>query len=173
MDGLSLHEEFISKEEEFALLMCIQHEEWNTQLKRRTQHYGYVYDYAGKDVTPTTPIPSWCDTLVDRLIEQKILEERPNQLIVNEYVPGKGIAPHVDAPKLFGDGIVSLSLGSPIVMDFSRGATKIEKVLPRRSLLVLKGEARYQWKHGITPRLADHLIPRGTRISLTFRKVKL
>ena len=33
------------------------------------------------------------------------------QLIVNEYTPGQGISAHTDA-KIFGDNIITLSLGS-------------------------------------------------------------
>lgn len=47
--------------------------------------------------------------------------------------------------------------------------------LPQRSLLILSGESRYFWSHGISPRKFDKidgaLIPRGRRVSLTFRHV--
>ncbi|KAJ8927629.1 hypothetical protein NQ314_019890 [Rhamnusium bicolor] len=51
--------------------------------------------------------------------------------------------------------------------------------LPRRSLAVISGESRYDWTHGITPRKFDVIcsencytsLERGTRISLTFRKI--
>ena len=47
--------------------------------------------------------------------------------------------------------------------------------LPPRSLLILAGEARYQWSHGINPRKFDkingELVPRGRRVSFTFRHV--
>jgi hypothetical protein len=45
-----------------------------------------------------------------------------------------------------------------------------------RSALVLAGDARYRWKHGIAAQTTDEwngtTIPRGRRISLTFRNVK-
>ena len=43
-------------------------------------------------------------------------------------------------------------------MDFKHpeGAHK-SLVLPRRSLVVLTGEARYLWTHGITPRKKDYI----------------
>uniref|UniRef100_A0A6U3ZEE3 Alpha-ketoglutarate-dependent dioxygenase AlkB-like domain-containing protein n=1 Tax=Octactis speculum TaxID=3111310 RepID=A0A6U3ZEE3_9STRA len=48
--------------------------------------------------------------------------------------------------------------------------------LKRRSLLVLNGEARYDWSHGIAPRRLDRvggdLRRRTTRISFTFRYVQ-
>jgi hypothetical protein len=47
--------------------------------------------------------------------------------------------------------------------------------LPPRSLLVLRGDARYMWSHGIASRHRDkvdqQLLPRGRRVSLTFRQV--
>ena len=39
--------------------------------------------------------------------------QRPNQLIVNEYMPGQGIHAHIDRD-LFEDGIVATSLLSNI-----------------------------------------------------------
>lgn len=49
--------------------------------------------------------------------------------------------------------------------------------LPRRSLLVLQGDARYTWSHGISPRKFDkvqgELIARQRRVSFTFRQVAL
>lgn len=56
-------------------------------------------------------------------------------------------------------------------------------LVPRRSLLVMTGESRYVWSHGITPRKSD-IVPapvgngltlqnRGVRTSFTFRKVIL
>lgn len=56
----------------------------------------------------------------------------------------------------------------------------VSVLLPRRSLLVMTGESRYVWSHGITPRKSDivtspagglTLATRGTRTSLTFRKI--
>ena len=71
-----------------------------------------------------------------------------------------------------------------VVMDFrlvSRSGCIEEKVpvcLPPRSLLVLSGQARYLWTHGIATRHFDQdqvamtTVPRGVRVSLTFRTVR-
>ena len=50
---------------------------------------------------------------------------------------------------IFEDEIVSLRLGSEIVMDFKHpdGMT-VPVMLPCRSLLVMTGESRYLWTHG-------------------------
>ena len=64
-------------------------------------------------------------------------------------------------------------------MDFKKEDKKIALDLPARSLLVMSGEARYAWTHGICPRHNDNVEtnngfstrPRGTRVSFTFRKI--
>lgn len=59
-----------------------------------------------------------------------------NQCIVNSYSPGQGITPHVDLVS-FADGIVSVSLRSPTVMDFRSCETGelTEARWPRECLL--------------------------------------
>jgi alkylated DNA repair dioxygenase AlkB len=172
IDGLELYDEFVTMEEEQTLLKHIYACDWNKSLKRNTIHFGFIYDYANKDAAQTAPpIPEWCDFLVNRLLETERIKERPDQLIINEYQPGQGIAPHIDNTRNFADGIVSISLGADIIMDFTMGEKKREKMLHRRSALVLHGDARYKWKHGITARKKDNGSDRGTRVSLTFRKM--
>jgi alkylated DNA repair dioxygenase AlkB len=99
----------------------------------------------------------------------------PDQVIINEYLPGQGISPHTDCIPCFGKTIASLSLGSPCVMDFCKGIEKHSLMLERRSLLVLLDGARYEWQHGILARKTDkhdgQIINRTRRLSLTFRNV--
>lgn len=65
-------------------------------------------------------------------------------------------------------------------MNFKKGDAKVDVVLPRRSLLVMTGEARYAWTHGISSKLSDSIETtdgvmkqtRGVRTSFTFRKVR-
>jgi hypothetical protein len=117
---------------------------------------------------------------------------RARQAIINLYHPGGGISPHVDLLNRFGDGIVGVSLGSGTSMRFARGERNVEGDgaggdrdhheiwLPPRSVLVLTGEARYKWTHGIVPRMKDKVEDvagrdewqwqeRGVRVSVTFR----
>ncbi|KAI0034354.1 hypothetical protein K488DRAFT_38030, partial [Vararia minispora EC-137] len=91
------------------------------------------------------------------------------QAIVNLYHPGEGIAPHVDLPARYGDGVIGVSLGAGCAMRFLWLPP-----LPPRSLVVLTGEARYEWTHGIVARETDIVqdvgeVMRGTRVSVTFR----
>jgi alkylated DNA repair dioxygenase AlkB/SAM-dependent methyltransferase len=103
-----------------------------------------------------------------------------NQLTVNEYKPGEGIGSHVDTPSAFGDGLISLSLNAGIVMEFRKlNANKDDPEskklvhLPRRSLLLMSGAARYEWEHMIVTRSTDmhngEVLPRRLRVSLTLR----
>jgi hypothetical protein len=58
-----------------------------------------------------------------------------------------------DTHSAFEDGIASLSLGAPIVMEFQHpDGRKVRLWLPPRSLLIMTGEARYQWTHVIALR---------------------
>jgi len=130
MRGLQLTHEFLTAEEETTLLERIDASVWNTSLQRRTQHYGYVYDYSNKNAAEAAPpIPEWCTFVVDRLLEQGLLHARPDQLIINEYKPGQGIYPHVDSVASFEDGIVSVSLGADTKRAGSAGSKHFRAAL--------------------------------------------
>src|SRR5438445_662516 len=81
----------------------------------------------------------------------RVFAQVPDQVIVNEYEPGQGITPHIDCEPCFGDTVASLTLGSGCVMDFTevKGPGKASVWLERRSLVVLRDEARYEWRHSI------------------------
>tara|TARA_R110000787_G_scaffold50098_1_gene119755 strand:+ start:264 stop:791 length:528 start_codon:yes stop_codon:yes gene_type:complete len=150
---------FISFEEEAALVGHLDAGAWNTELKRRVQHFGYRYDYRARVVTADTylgALPDWLLHLGARLAAAGLADGTPDQVIANEYLPGQGISAHVDCVPCFDDTIISISLLS-------------------RSAMVLTGAARYDWTHEIPARKSDHVdgrkIERSRRISLTFRKV--
>lgn len=124
------------------------------------------------------PLPDWALAVAKRL-QQSYSATLPDQVIVNEYEPGQGIANHTDCKTCFRDTIISLSLNSPCVMDFTNPKKDLKKslLLEPRSLIILKGEARYEWAHGIAKRKSDNfqgqIFRRTRRISLTFRTVLL
>ena len=68
----------------------------------------------------------------------------------------QGISQHIDVLH-FDSTVASISLGSASIIDFVHSKTneKIPILLEPRSLLVLKGDARYIWKHGIASRKTD------------------
>lgn len=172
--GLRYIPEYITLEQETLLIEIINSMPWDCQLKRRTQHYGYKYDYTSKSIDPSyylDIIPAWLNTLCDQLYNEGIFEAKPDQVIVNEYMPGQGIAAHIDCIPCFSNTICSLSLASHCMMDFINSDIKHSIMLESRSLLILQDDARYKWKHGISPRKSDNGTKRQRRISLTFRKI--
>ncbi|BFZ56940.1 hypothetical protein PYCC9005_003990 [Savitreella phatthalungensis] len=76
--------------------------------------------------------------------------------IIQSYAPGDGIRPHVDLLDRFRDGVSILSLLSGCVMDIIADTdTNVQLYLPPRSLLLMRGHARYHVQHGISFRTSD------------------
>ena len=174
--GLGYLPGYLTVAEEEELLAIVNRSPWSDTLKRRVQHYGWRYDYKARRIDDNLhlgPLPAWADALAMRLVDDGLVPDKPDQVIVNEYLPGQGISAHIDCPPCFADGIVSLSLGWPYEMEFSRpdDKRKIQLFLERGSALILCGPARYEWRHAIRARQRDGDVPRQTRVSLTFRKV--
>jgi len=179
--GLTYLRDFITSDEEKKIASLIDAKEWSGELSRRVQHYGYKYDYKVRNVNEAISVeslPKWLQSLGKRLVRDGFFDIEPDQVIVNEYLPGQGITTHIDCLPCFGDTIVSLSLGSTCVMDFTNAKTEeaIPILLEPRSIVILKEEARYLWKHGIAKRKQDKYngvtYLRSRRISLTFRTMK-
>uniref|UniRef100_A0A665UFQ1 tRNA (carboxymethyluridine(34)-5-O)-methyltransferase n=1 Tax=Echeneis naucrates TaxID=173247 RepID=A0A665UFQ1_ECHNA len=203
-EGLVLVEEFVSPDEEAVLLAAIDwlssNEDVTAQksLKhRRVKHYGFEFRYDNNNVDKDKPLraglPDECLPVLERCVKSGLISIMPDQLTVNQYESGQGIPPHVDTHSAFEETIISLSLGAKTVMEFRHPDGRlVPVVLPGRSLLVMRGESRYLWTHGITPRKFD-MVPacsphspasdlgtnrnltlskRGTRTSFTFRKIR-
>lgn len=173
---------FIATDLEAGLVEAIDQQIWIEDLKRRVQHYGYRYDYRARAVSRDAylgPLPFWASDLANDLVSEDQFDRMPDQLIVNEYLPGQGISAHVDCVPCFGDAIVSISLLSSCEMVLrERGSGKKRSiVLEPRSALFLSGPARYEWTHEIPARQSDLIggqrLARSRRLSLTFRTVKL
>lgn len=178
--GLHYLPDYINKDQERRLITAIDQREWLTEIKRRVQHYGYRYGYSltDKKLKPADAFPRWAANLSRKIVSDKLMKEIPDQLIVNEYEQGQGISPHVDHEELFGETIISISLGSACIMEFIHVETRDRAMLllEPRSALVMGGDARHQWMHTIPHRKMDiyqgQKIQRKRRLSLTFRNVK-
>lgn len=185
--GLGYVRDYVDAGQERRLLRWLDGQPWLTDIRRRTQHHGWRYDYKVRAITPgmrlgDLPVP--LAKLAQRLYAEGRAPALPDQVIVNEYLPGQGIAAHVDRESCLGGTVFILSLGAGCVLEFTPKASgqrpaegKVPVWLLPRSLLRLQGEARYGWRHGIPARKADlwqgQRYPRGRRVSLTFRKVEL
>lgn len=175
--GLRYLQKYISKGEEGILLERLDTYPWRTELQRRVQHYGYIYAYFQRTTQKGPPFPAELEFLRAKLVADGLFETLPNSGIVNEYLPGQGISPHIDCAACFGETICSLSLNASCCIEFLRDGRKLQKIVEPRSLLVLQGEARYQWKHAIARRKQDLYggikIVRTRRLSVTFRMRRL
>ena len=185
--GLEYHSDFLAASDEDRLLAHIDNSEWLVDLSRRVMHFGYKYDYTSRRLDETArigPLPKWLARL-SRMVREAASEEakrlldpqRPfEQAIINEYLPGQGIAPHIDRD-CFGPVVATVSLGSAVNMDFccnSTGDEYVQRLAPR-SLVLLHGDARSKWRHGIAKRQSDTLkgqkTKRQRRVSITFRTI--
>ena len=154
---------------------------------RMVQHYGYIYDYtSGKVDQKCDPIPNFLTPMRDVLqyicSELKLMDEKYefNQCIVNNYEPGQGISRHVDAAA-YGHVIGCYTLGSGATMMFTSPNSETHAVYVQPgSLYLMVGDkntlnARYDWSHQMDGRKSDVVngkrVPRGRRISVTFRNV--
>ena len=179
-NGLIILTNFITPTEEKELIETINNNEWNQQLSRKVQHYGYIYDYKTRCIKEEDflgKLPKWLRKYRKKIMKSDYYTLKPNQVIINRYLQGEGISAHIDVPKLFDSEICSLSLGSHCVMIFKNNKTneKIEIVLKPRTLLIFKDSARYDFTHEIPKRKSDNIngikIKRCTRYSITFRKM--
>ena len=182
--GLHYIPAFLDDQQQGSTIRRIDEDEsaWLTDLERRVQHYGWRYDYRARTIDRDMrigPLPDWLKKIAVLLYERTgEFDNVPNQVIVNEYEPGQGIAMHVDR-HCFGPTVATVSLGDDWTMDFRAigGDEKAQLLLERGSALVLTEAARNRWCHGIAKRKSEFIgsirRPRERRLSLTFRTVQL
>lgn len=172
--------DFVTAKAESELVAALDAGEWSAEMKRRVQHFGWRYDYRARAVAADAylgALPDWLAPICARLEGETTFGRRPDQMIANEYLPGQGISAHVDCVPCFADKVASLSLLSACEMRFRHRANGARHavMLEPRALLILTGAARYDWTHEIPPRATDIVdgkrLPRGRRVSMTFRNV--
>lgn len=158
---------------------------------RLVYHYGTQTQSLGHSCQKMTvrnapPIPSWCRRLYKDVLWRRLVTKIPNQANIYVYPSGVGIAPHWDSNLDFESEIIMFSLYGTTSMTFERKFSITDPdyhliqtsrlFLRPGSLVLLKGPARYEWKHGI-PKVTfdydvktDQQIPRQPlRISVVFR----
>jgi alkylated DNA repair dioxygenase AlkB len=176
MNGIRYVSDFIDQDTEERLIVSVDEHLWQQSVDHRVQVHGYHYSHRERAAYRIGDLPLWARVLASRLHDEGYTPSIANQLVANEYPPGTGIFAHIDQ-EVFGEVVVSVSLGSSCVMRFSdTDSANIEELfLEPRSLLVLGGSARWRWKHEIPARMSDVLHgiehPRTRRLSLTFRCV--
>lgn len=190
--GLRIYDDIVFSEEVQKYMYNLVKElpDWKKgKIGRETIHYGYEYDYSIREphkkvLQKVKRAPYFLRCISKILYDDRLLRNYPNQIIINKYIPGQGISAHRDHYPIFDNDIATLSLGSPIVMEFKPHKSnknikhqdkKIELLLKPGSLLVFGDDARYKWTHEIKKRKTDKYngkkLIRGERISITFRTV--
>lgn len=172
--GLALQPDVITPEKEQEIISWLDTRAWSMELARRTQHYGYGYNYRSKKLVPG-PVLEGPVLEISQLLQSCGLMN-PVQCIVNEYTRNQGIAAHIDN-LTFGPMVVGLSVGEDAVMIFERTTPTVERFecfLPRRSIVQLSGPARYEWKHSIEKKVT-YMNESGTKItkSANYRRISL
>lgn len=179
VDGLWRCEGFLDSVEQESLVTAIEGGGWFSQpSQNQAMRFGVLPGWA---LTLSSLIFSSISRLglgLEAPLPEDILRRKPlfDQMIVNSYQPGEGIAPHVDLAR-FEDGIVVLSLLSSCVMRFRKCERKVDVLLSPGDLIVLSGDARYKWTHEINRKQAEDQLWAGKvleqerRISVTLRRL--
>jgi alkylated DNA repair protein (DNA oxidative demethylase) len=132
---------------------------------RRTQSFGWRYDFDDASFTPAEPIPEWLQPVRARAAAFAGLQPGDFvHVLFARYDPGAGIGWHRDRDVF--DRVVGISLNAPATLRFrQRAPTGFKRAnldVAPRSAYLLSGEARHDWEHSIAP--GDAL-----RFSITFR----
>ena len=169
--GLDYRPGFIGEAEEQALIDQLAAQELTPFRfqgwlgNRKTQSFGWRYDFDDASFTRTEPIPDWLGPL--RVVAAALAGVAPEDFVhvlLARYDPGAGIGWHKDRDVF--EQVVGVSLATPAVLPFRQRTTsgfrRASLEVAPRSAYLLSGEARWEWEHRITP--GDQL-----RFSITFR----
>lgn len=203
--GLSVYPDFVSADEEAAIVAFLDGQEWRTDLARRVIHYGGTYclmpprtataeerQRIENTILKARPMPPELDFIIARMIGRSLYTKAsmPEFCIVNEYKEAQGISAHIENFR-FKSPVCGLSLCQGDWMRFhelvepddgsvrsrkagqaTRTGRKKDVWMPRRSLLVMTGEAREKWQHEIPRSKKGRTSTNWKRVSLTFRTDK-
>uniref|UniRef100_A0A182WUZ3 Fe2OG dioxygenase domain-containing protein n=1 Tax=Anopheles quadriannulatus TaxID=34691 RepID=A0A182WUZ3_ANOQN len=174
--------DFITKEEECAIMQAVDktpRPRWTQLSNRRLINYGGVPHPKGMIAED---IPVWLHHYVERINQLNVYAEgiKANHVLVNEYLPGQGIMPHLDGP-LFFPTITTISCGSHTVLEYyeqtedANGQSgsgslvrqhKTSVLLEPRSLLIVKDDMYHKYLHSIAEREEDTIDARVANLSM-------
>ena len=132
---------------------------------RKTQSFGWRYDFDDASFSPAEPIPEWLTPVRETAARFAGVESDDFvHVLLARYDPDAGIGWHRDRDVF--DKVVGISLGTSATLRFRRrkpgGFDRASLDVAPRSAYLLSGEVRWDWEHRITP--GDKL-----RFSITFR----
>ena len=169
--GLNYREEVITSAEERAVIDRLSEADLSPFRfhgwlgNRKTQSFGWRYDFDDGSFSPAEPIPGWLTAV--RETAARLAGVKPDDFVhvlLARYDPGAGIGWHRDRDVF--DKVVGISLATPATLRFRRrkpgGFDRASLDVAPRSAYLLSGEVRWDWEHRITP--GEQL-----RFSITFR----
>lgn len=173
IDGLQYRDDFITPTEHDRLVtelegLSLAPFRFHGWLgNRKTQTFGWRYDFDDASFAPAEPIPQWLQPLRAKAAAfAGFAPEDFAHALLARYDPGAGIGWHRDRPQF--EQVVGISLGAPATMRFRQrtagGFRRTTVDLEPRSAYLLSGEVRREWEHSIAP--GDTL-----RFSITFRSL--
>jgi alkylated DNA repair dioxygenase AlkB len=161
--GMRLQEDFLTREEEGALVAIIEalplapmkYQQYTA--RRRVVSYGGHYDYSAQRLHEAAPLPAWLDPLRERAGAWAGIDPGSfTQALVAEYTPGTPLGWHRDVPDF--EDVVGISLANEAVLRFrpyppERGtrADVLRLAVPPRSIYLLRGPSRWEWQHAVSP----------------------
>jgi alkylated DNA repair dioxygenase AlkB len=172
-EGFRLQEEFLDRQEENDLLGTIGSLQFETfqykgfVAKRRVIAYGWSYDFNSNELSRAEPVPEFLFPVRQRAAEiAGVAAEELEEALLTEYAEGAPINWHRDLPMF--DKVIGISLLSSCTMklkSFRKEAKAVSVLLPRRSLYIMEGAARWHNQHSI-PAVKE------LRYSITFRTLR-
>jgi alkylated DNA repair dioxygenase AlkB len=172
--GLRLQPEFLTLEEEAALLAIIeqlplkeaQYKQFTA--KRRIVTYGGSYDFSTGELKPAGPVPPFLHPVRELVaLWTEIPAEAYTHALIAEYAPGTQLGWHRDVPDF--EAIAGVSLRGrcrmrlrPYPPQKGRRDLTLAVDLEPRSAYSIVGHARWGWQHAISP-------TKELRYSITFR----
>jgi alkylated DNA repair dioxygenase AlkB len=169
--GLRYEEALIDAEEEGALIerlgaLDLSPFRFHGWLgNRKTQSFGWRYDFEDASFAPAEPLPQWLRPLRDKAAAfARIAPADFIHALLARYDPGAGIGWHRDRDVF--EKVVGVSLGTPATLRFrqrtANGFRRARVEVAPRSAYLLSAEARHDWEHSIAPGAQ-------LRFSITFR----
>ncbi len=168
---------FITEAEERALLETISPMELHPfhfhgyEAKRKVASFGYDWSFEKQQLSKGKDIPAAFDVLIEKVAAHLDLPKQAfAELLVTEYPVGSVINWHRDAPPF--DVIAGISLAAdctfrlrPYDKTKQNRRSLISFPVQRRSLYIIRGEARSQWEHSTAP-------VKKVRYSVTLRSLR-
>ena len=172
-EGFEYCPEFLDGTQEQELLRHLrllpmqeaQYKEW--QARRRVVSFGGRYDYSRNVLSPAPPIPPFLYALREQVAAWAgVAVAGLEHALIAEYRPQTPLGWHRDVPQ-FAE-VIGISLLGAARLRFrpwppgpgQRTACAVE--LAPRSVYLLRGVARWQWQHAVSP-------TKELRYSITFR----